>query len=107
MQDWFEWNGRRCTEFGIHVSEQPPITVPRERVEQVTIPGRPGTLTIAEGDDVYEDMALEVACFISDSSRIPEIAACTLVALLQIVKKNMYLSIIAGTVCYMVLVRVL
>jgi len=38
---------------------------------------------------------------------IPEIAACTLVALLQIVKKNMYLSIIAGTVCYMVLVRVL
>lgn len=38
---------------------------------------------------------------------IPELASCTLVALLQIVKKNMYLSIIAGTVCYMVLIRVL
>ena len=38
---------------------------------------------------------------------IPELAACALVALLQIVKKNMYLSIIAGTVCYMVLIRVL
>lgn len=38
---------------------------------------------------------------------IPELAACTLVALLQIIKKNMYLSIIAGTVCYMVLIRVL
>ena len=37
----------------------------------------------------------------------PELAACALVALLQIVKKNMYLSIIAGTVCYMVLIRVL
>ena len=38
---------------------------------------------------------------------LPEIVACTLVALLQIVKKNMYLSIIAGTVCYMILIRVL
>ena len=38
---------------------------------------------------------------------IPELAACTLVALLQIIKKNMYLSIIAGTVCYMMLIRVL
>jgi branched-subunit amino acid transport protein AzlD len=38
---------------------------------------------------------------------IPELASCTLVALLQIVKKNMYLSIIAGTVCYMILIRVL
>ena len=38
---------------------------------------------------------------------IPELAACALVALLQIVKKNMYLSIIAGTVCYMILIHVL
>ncbi|MBQ6595267.1 MAG: AzlD domain-containing protein [Clostridia bacterium] len=38
---------------------------------------------------------------------IPELAACALVVLLQIVKKNMYLSIIAGTVCYMALIRVL
>ena len=36
---------------------------------------------------------------------IPELAACVLVTLLQILKKNMYLSIIAGTVCYMVLIR--
>ena len=38
---------------------------------------------------------------------LPAIVACALVALLQIVKKNMYLSIIAGTVCYMALVRIL
>ena len=38
---------------------------------------------------------------------IPELTACALVALLQTVKRNMYLSIIAGTVCYMVLIRVL
>ena len=38
---------------------------------------------------------------------IPELAACVLVTLLQILKKNMYLSIIAGTTCYMVLIRVM
>ena len=38
---------------------------------------------------------------------VPELAACALVALLQIVRRNMYLSIIAGTVCYMTLIRIL
>lgn len=38
---------------------------------------------------------------------IPELAACALVVILQIVRKNMYLSIVAGTICYMVLLRVL
>ena len=37
---------------------------------------------------------------------VPELVACTLVVILQVLKKNMYLSIIAGTVCYMVLIRV-
>ena len=32
-------------------------------------------MTIAEGDDVYEDMTLTVTCFITDSSRVPDIAA--------------------------------
>ena len=38
---------------------------------------------------------------------IPEIAACALVAILQIVRNNMYVSIISGTVCYMLLIRIL
>lgn len=38
---------------------------------------------------------------------VPELLACIAVAVLQIVRKNMYLSIIAGTACYMVLIRVL
>ena len=37
---------------------------------------------------------------------VPEIVSCALVVILQIIKNNMYLSIIAGTVCYMVLIRV-
>lgn len=38
---------------------------------------------------------------------LPELIACALVVILQSVRKNMYLSIIAGTVCYMVLIRVI
>ena len=38
---------------------------------------------------------------------IPELVASALVVVLQIVRKNMYLSIIAGTICYMVLMRIL
>ncbi len=37
---------------------------------------------------------------------IPELVACALVVVLQIVRKNMYLSIIAGTICYMILIRI-
>ena len=38
---------------------------------------------------------------------IPEFVACALVVILQGIRKNMYLSIIAGTVCYMVLIRIM
>lgn len=75
LNDWFEWNGKRCTEYGIHVSEQPPITIPNERATFTSVPGRPGTFTTLEGDDVYDDMILTATCFISDATRIPEIAA--------------------------------
>ena len=75
MMDWFEWNGIRCTEYGIHVLEQPPITVPAERVTHTNVPGRPGSLTTLEGEDVYDDMILTATCLIADPDRIPEIAA--------------------------------
>lgn len=38
---------------------------------------------------------------------LPELISCALVVILQNWRKNMYLSIIAGTVCYMVLIRIL
>ena len=52
MNDWFEWNGVRCTQYGIHVSELPPPTIPSERVTYTNVPGRPGSLTTLEGEDV-------------------------------------------------------
>ena len=75
MMDWFEWNGVRCTEYGIHVLEQPPLTVPTERATHTNVPGRPGSLTTLEGDDVYDDLILTATCLIAAPSRIPEIAA--------------------------------
>ena len=75
MMDWFEWNGVRCTQYGIHVLEQPSITIPSERVTFTDVPGRSGSLTQLEGDDVYDDMVLTANCLIDAPSRIPEIAA--------------------------------
>ena len=58
MTDYFIWNGVDCRTKGIHVSELPPITIPLERSKQTNVPGRPGSLTQLEGDDVYDDMIL-------------------------------------------------
>ena len=74
MNDWFEWNGVRCTQYGIHVSAQPDITLPAERVTFTDVPGRSGSLTTLEDDDVYDDMILAAECFIPDPARIREIA---------------------------------
>ena len=75
MTDYFIWNGVDCRTKGIHVSELPPITIPLERSKQTIVPGRPGSLTQLEGDDVYDDMILTATCFIADPAQIPAIAA--------------------------------
>ena len=75
LNDWFEWNGTRCTEYGIYVMEQPTLTVPSERVTTTTIPDRPGSLTTLEGDDVYDDLVLTANCLVRDPAQIPAIAA--------------------------------
>ena len=38
---------------------------------------------------------------------LPELIACAVTAGIHLWKKNMYLSIVAGTVCYMILLRIL
>ena len=72
--DWFEWNGVKCTAKGIHVLEQPPITVPAERVTYTNVPDRPGSMTTLEGEDVYDDMILTAQCIVADPTQIPVIA---------------------------------
>ena len=75
MNNYFLWNGVNCRQHGIHVTEQPPITIPAERSTQTNVPGRPGSLTQLEGEDVYDDMILTAICFVADPAQIPAIAA--------------------------------
>lgn len=75
MTDWFEWNGKKSTDYGIHVEEHPPITIPAERSTFTTVPGRSGSLTVLEDEDVYDDMLLTCTCFIENTNRLTEIAA--------------------------------
>ena len=73
--DWFEWNGVKCTvsQYGMHVLSQPSIVSPLERSEQVNIPGKSGTLTMTEGVDIYDNIALSCSCVIDDINKIPAI----------------------------------
>lgn len=53
MQPWFIWKGRDSLSNGLWVSELPAPTRAAESIRQVEIPGRAGTLTIREGEDVH------------------------------------------------------
>lgn len=66
INDWFEWNGVRCTNYGMHALTMPSFIRPNERMEQVTIPGKAGALTLLEGDEVYDALALSTSCVIDD-----------------------------------------
>lgn len=75
MNDWFEWNGVRSTTYGMKVLTQPTIVRPTERVSQVSVPGRSGSLTLLEGSDVYNDITLACTCVIEDPARIASISS--------------------------------
>lgn len=75
MNDWFIWNGVKCTEYGVYVLEQPPMTTPAERATFTNIPGRSGSLTTLEGDAVYDDLLLTAQCLLPDPAKIPAVAA--------------------------------
>ena len=75
MNDWFEWNDVRCTEYGIHVLEQPAPALPNERATFVDVPGRSGSLTVLEGDAVYDDLVLTAQCMVENLERYEEIAS--------------------------------
>lgn len=67
--DWFKWNGVKCTDYGMHVLQQPTITRAAERVSNETIPGRSGSLTLTEGEEgdyIYDDINLSCVCVIDD-----------------------------------------
>lgn len=51
---WFSWRGVDSRAMGVIVQTYPPIMLPAERVEELKIPGRAGSLLRTEGEAVYE-----------------------------------------------------
>ncbi|MBQ6646991.1 MAG: hypothetical protein IJM56_09975, partial [Clostridia bacterium] len=64
MKDYIGFKGVNSKDVGLIVTEMPEITLPEERVTFTTIPGRSGTLTQREGEDVFNDVTLPVKCYI-------------------------------------------
>jgi phage-related protein len=81
--DWFEWNGVKCTDYGMHVLAQPDHISPAEKASTIEIPGRSGTLTQLEGTDIYSDLGLSCTCvvddpyYVKDGSNISRISEIT------------------------------
>lgn len=75
MADWFDFAGVRSTTHGVYVQEFPPATIPEERAKFEPIPGRSGSLTLLEGDAVYDDIVLSIDCFVRDLSKLDQISA--------------------------------
>ena len=59
MQPWFMWKNQDSRSYGIWVSELPQITRAKERYEEIQIPGRAGSLTLKEGENVHESYMKE------------------------------------------------
>lgn len=66
LYPWFKWNGVQCDTYGMHVLTTPSVVAASERATTQEIPGRSGTLTLLEGDGVYDEVTLGVTCIIDD-----------------------------------------
>lgn len=51
------------------------LTLPNERATFVDVPGRSGSLTVLEGDAVYDDLVLTAQCMVENLERYEEIAS--------------------------------
>lgn len=73
---FFVWNGECSEDYGIMVSEYPAISRPKERVNQITIPGRFGLLMLPESElPVYEPVLRTVQRWVRPDTDIDAIFA--------------------------------
>ena len=62
MRPYFLWGGVDSRTKNIVVNEYPPRMIPKSKTKDIVIPGRAGSLTLTEGDDVYEPYLQEIKC---------------------------------------------
>ena len=72
---YFIWKDTNSTDMGIAVNTYPPIVKPRERISQVTIPGRQGDLAIPEsnGEPIYEAYLRTVECTLLPDAQLQNV----------------------------------
>lgn len=70
---WFIFKGKDSRDFGILISAAPEKVRAERRVEQVTIPGRNGDLTMDEG--TYAPYVISVECSTRGNENLDEILA--------------------------------
>ncbi|MDO4548823.1 MAG: phage tail family protein [Clostridia bacterium] len=61
-------------DMGVVVINYPPFSIPAEKASTIEIPGRSGSLTLLEGDDVYKNRTVSVDCFIENADGISNVA---------------------------------
>lgn len=54
MFSYFVWNGINSRDMGIYLDAPAPVMRGKERTVDVKVLGRAGTLTLTEGEDIYE-----------------------------------------------------
>lgn len=59
---YFIYNDIDSRSMGVILKALPPITRPNRRTEQITIPGRNGTLTVDEG--AYDAISISLECYL-------------------------------------------
>ena len=74
---WFHFKGKDSRDFGILISAAPEKVRAERRVEQVTIPGRNGDLTVDEG--TYAPYVISVECSTRGNENLDEILAWGLI----------------------------
>lgn len=67
-EPYFLWNGTSSASKNIIVDRYPQIVKPRLRNESVTVPGRPGTLTLPESDNAYDPVTIKAECFVETTA---------------------------------------
>lgn len=75
MNPWFIWKDKNSlSDFGLWINKLPKRVRPEERHEEIEIPGRPGTLIMLEGDDIYSSYTAEITVIARNSLNLNRIA---------------------------------
>ncbi len=72
-EPYFVWKNVNSSTMGIIVNTYPDFSKPAERVKEITVPGRAGTLTMTEGDTVLDNVVLTCECTVPPTADLAAI----------------------------------